>query len=403
ESYKSQIINRFKNGPIAVKYLDSLIVNGLAPIRVKMMAWCTKILLSWKDKPELSKWTKDDVEFCVKKMIESDWATSTNNTFLINLQRVVSYAKQGKVIILKNNDVHSPEVSWIRPTQYRNRKKEKKITAEDLISEVELIQLVETVPQCSLNIKRDQAFLYVAREFAARPAELFNMRLGWLTFDHEKGVVYVKSTGKTGAKRWVLVLSYKPLLDFINSDHPDPSNTDAYLWTSRRGKTKKMNYSYLGPFFRQLRLKANFKKKITIYTLRYSKLTQQALEDPGVLKELGNWSTIKTADVYIRKSQENVERSILSKYGLVNEQEKNKDKVSLKKCNFCGKMASPHQKRCECGAFVDPITALKFEKARESHASKGDKKTRKEIEELRDIVLQQQKMVQEFINSQQKN
>ncbi|MGI0088300.1 MAG: hypothetical protein ACREBI_10165 [Nitrosotalea sp.] len=93
ESYKSQIINRFKNGPIAVKYLDSLIANGLAPIRVKMMAWCTKILLSWKDKPELSKWTKDDVEFCVKKMIESDWATSTNNFLIYIRVRNTSFFK----------------------------------------------------------------------------------------------------------------------------------------------------------------------------------------------------------------------------------------------------------------------------------------------------------------------
>lgn len=403
ETYKSQIINSFINGSIAAKYLDSLIVNGLAPIRVKMMAWCTKVLLSWKDRPELSKWTKDDVEVCVKKMIESEWATSTNNIFLINLKRIISYAKQDKVIILKNNDVYSTEVSWINPNRYRNRNKEKKISSEDLITEAELVQLIEAVPQCSLNIKRDQAFLYVAREFAARPGELFNMKLGWLTFDHEKGVAYVKSTGKTGPKRWVLVLSYKSLLDFINNEHPFPANPDAYLWTSRRGSTKKMNYSYLGPFFRKLGLKANFKKKITVYTLRYSKLTQQALEDPGVLKELGNWSTIKTADVYIRKSQENVERSVLSKYGLVSEEEKNTDKVFPKKCNSCGRPACPHQKRCECGAFVDPVAALKFDKAKESHTNKSEKRTRNEIDELREMVLQQQKMIQEFINNQQKN
>ncbi|MGI0007617.1 MAG: tyrosine-type recombinase/integrase [Nitrosotalea sp.] len=399
ESYKSQIINRFKNGGISAKYLDALIINGLAPIRVKMMAWCTKTLLSWKDVPELSAWTREDVEYCIRKMIGCDWATPTNNTFLINLMRLVSYAKQGKIISLKNdNDFYSPEVSWIHPTRYRNRKKEKEIGSEDLISEAELVKLVETVPKCSLNIKRDIAFLYVAREFAARPGEMFNMKVGSLVFDHEKGIVFVKSTGKTGSKRWVLVLAYGPLLDFLNTEHPDSKNPEAALWSSRRAE--RMHYSYLSPFFKQLREKSGLKKKLTVYALRYSKLTQQALEDPGVLKELGNWSTIKTADVYIRKSQNSIEQSVLGKYGLISEQEKNKDKVLPKKCNACGKVASPHATRCECGAFVDALTALKFAKMQESNV---DPKHKEEMKELRKDYNELKDLVFKLINEKKKN
>jgi hypothetical protein len=61
--------------------------------------------------------------------------------------------------------------------------------------------------------------LYVALEFAARPGEMFNMKVGSLVFDHEKGIVFVKSTGKTGSKYWVLVIAYGPLLDFLNTEH----------------------------------------------------------------------------------------------------------------------------------------------------------------------------------------
>jgi hypothetical protein len=128
ESCKSQIINRFKNGRISAKYLDALIINGLAPIRVKMMAWCTKTLLSWKDVPELSAWTREDVEYCIRKMIGYDCATPTNNTFLINLMRLVSYAKQGKITSLKNDDdFYSPEeAGFIQPVIETLRKRRDK-------------------------------------------------------------------------------------------------------------------------------------------------------------------------------------------------------------------------------------------------------------------------------------
>ena len=58
--------------------------------------------------------------------------------------------------------------------------------------------------------------------------------------------------------------------------------------------------------------------------------------------------------------------------------------------------------RCSEYAFLDQTVVLKFEKARENHPNKDDRKTRSEIEELRQMILQQQKVIEGFIGNQQK-
>ncbi len=82
--------------------------------------------------------------------------------------------------------------------------KRESVRATDLLTREEFLRMVEAVAKVSRYPARDRALLYVMYEFAARPSELLNMRVGNLVF-HE-GYAEVTTEGKTGVKTLTLVL-----------------------------------------------------------------------------------------------------------------------------------------------------------------------------------------------------
>ncbi|MGI0059784.1 MAG: hypothetical protein ACREBJ_08440, partial [Nitrosotalea sp.] len=112
---------------------------------------------------------------------------------------------------------------------------------------------------------------------------------------------------------------------------------------------------------------------------------------------------LETVRIYASIIHTDVVDAVMIDRGLKPEKKNEDEKIQVRKCIKCDRMEDPTAVRCSrCGSFLDIATAFKFGQARESYSHKNNKKTRKEIEELRQMVLQQQKLIQEFIGNQQK-
>jgi len=147
--------------------------------------------------------------------------------------------------------------------------KEEKVKATDLITREEFDRLIEYIPRVSRYPIRDKAMLYVMYEFAARPGELLNMRLK--DVEVKDNYVRITTTGKTGVKTLTLVLSYKPLMEWLEM-HPLKDDPNAYLWYS---KTKgKVSYGRLRAFIKELAKVAGIRKDVWLYLFRHSALTE---------------------------------------------------------------------------------------------------------------------------------
>ncbi|MEM3573642.1 MAG: hypothetical protein QXJ62_05385 [Nitrososphaeria archaeon] len=79
--------------------------------------------------------------------------------------------------------------------------------------------------------------------------------------------------GKTGLKCLPLVLSFRPLLDWLNI-HPQKDDPNAPLWPSRYGKG--MCYQYFRNVVKRCAIEAGLKKAVWPYLFRHTQLTWMA-------------------------------------------------------------------------------------------------------------------------------
>jgi len=120
------------------------------------------------------------------------------------------------------------EVSWI---SLRVKEKDSRVTPDSLLSKEEFEVIVKTAENPG-----DKALVYVLFEAALRPGELLKMTVGSVEFKDNCCLITVN--GKTGLKRIPLVVSFKPLLEWLE-EHPNRSDPNAPLWCSLATNHKK--------------------------------------------------------------------------------------------------------------------------------------------------------------------
>ena len=102
----------------------------------------------------------------------------------------------------------------------------KKIRSNDLVTNDEFMAMINGIKKNKLRIKRDIALLYILYKVSHKPVELLNMTVGNIVIK-EKWCV-ISTFGKTGPKQITVVLSFKPLLKWLN-EHPSSDNPSAHL------------------------------------------------------------------------------------------------------------------------------------------------------------------------------
>lgn len=202
----------------------------------------------------------------------------------------------------------------------------------------------------------------VTFEAALRPGELLTMRVGSVEFNEDYCIITVD--GKTGIKRIPLVVSHKPLLEWLKK-HPNKRDSDAPLWASLGNNSKGncVSYCYLRKLLRRLGERAGVKKEVWPYLFRHSCLTAMAkVFTESKLEFYAGWvQGSRMTRRYIHFSARDLEEAVLELHGLANKDEAKRG-FRLEECPRCGRKNQPDNVRCSfCGFILDRRLAEEME------------------------------------------
>jgi site-specific recombinase XerD len=361
-------IKQLPNGETALQFLNHLNALGLSLVRVTKYAIQLPVLLRMIE-VDLKTITKMDVEVVVADVNNGNQKAWTKHDKKLLLRKLVQYAKMGSCA--KGTALPS-EVSWI---SLAVNDKDSRVTPESLLTPEDFAAIVKATTN-----KRDRAMVYVLFEAALRPGELLTMQIGSVVFKEEYCLIAAK--GKTGIKRIPLVLSCKPLLDWLE-DHPNRCEPDAPLWCAldNNHQGNRLSYRHFRMIIRRLAQKANITKDIWPYLYRHTSLTAMAkVFTEARLEQFAGWTYgSKMTSRYVHFSARDLEDAILELHGL-KKSSKDAGLAKLVECPRCRAQNPFGNIRCAtCGMILDKVSALKFEET---------EKQKTELLEERNLELQ---------------
>ncbi len=378
------------NTALVHRFVDALRLAGVGEAKIINYLQFSYEILKINDN-DVRAWTREDVDRIASIIIsKKGWSYATIAIALRALKRLVHYAKHN-TIADGNAIKYCYEVEHIHPDKYAKKaNKEEKVKATDLITREEFDKMIECIPKVSRYPIRDKAMLYVMYEFAARPSELLNMRLK--DVDVKDNYVRITTTGKTGVKTLTLVLSYKPLMGWLEM-HPLKDDPNAYLWYS---KTKgRVSYGRLRIFIKQLAKAANIKKDVWLYLFRHSALTEyEKIYGSSITEVYGNWvkgSPIRNRYIHLANSDQHY--AVLKRYGILdsnNNNNSNNNNTILEpiKCPRCNAMNEPTAKVCyNCSLILDKRFALELSRKEEEARKEREDKVKMLESEVRDLKM----------------
>jgi integrase/recombinase XerD len=356
-----------------LSFLDHLVARGTSEARVCFYATKAATILRLMKENGLAftfkEATKEDVEkimAVINSATKRQFKAHTRAGLALTLKKVVQYAKTGRT---DREQPFPPEVAWVK-TLYREDNP--RVTADKVLREEDFVALMSHV-----NSPRDRAMLYVFYEGAFRPGELLNMKVGSVQFLDRYAVVTTR--GKTGEKRIPLVISMRPLLEWLKQ-HPDKDEPDAPLWPSLSSRTFSQALSYFSfiRIVKQTARRAGMNRDVWPYLFRHSRLTFLADKlTESKLDQFAGWTMgSKMARTYVHFSGRDLDASVLSVYGIKTDEHNNESILKPAACPRCQNVLMPDQKRCpQCGLVVDPVLAAKLE-------ARAADRERKEVQEL---------------------
>ena len=291
------------------------------------------------------------MEHVVAHINQAPWRESTKHDKKLVLRKFIQYAKYGRC---NRETPLPPEVSWIKLVK---RGKDSRVTPESLLTQEEFEAIVKAADNT-----RDKAMIYVLFEGALRPGELLSMNVGSVEFRSEYCLVTVN--GKTGLKRLPLVVSFKPLLDWLE-EHPKRDDPNAPLWCSlaTNYKGERLSYRHFRLIIKRLAKRADLKKPVWPYLFRHSMLTAMAkVLTEARLEQFAGWvHDSKMSSRYVHFSARDLEEAILGLHGM-GRPKTGLEIPKLVECPRCKTKNPPGNVRCSlCGLVMDKQLAIEIE------------------------------------------
>ena len=343
-------ISKLRNGDLALRFLNYLGALGLSTARIsKYAGHLPSLLRAIEFNP--SEATREDIEKVVAWINSQPYKELTKRDLKITLRKFIQYAKLGSC---DKNTQLPPEVTWF---SLKVREKDSRATPENLLTPEDFKAIVQNTEN-----RRDRALVHVLFEAALRPGELLGMTIGSVQFKENYCLISVN--GKTGIKRIPLVVSFKPLLEWLR-EHPYKNDLEAPLWISlaTNYKGKRLCYRHFRLTIKRLVKKAEVKKNVWPYLFRHSSLTALAkVFTEARLEQYAGWvHGSKMTRRYVHFSARDLEDAVLELHGF-KKSEGTQGLLKLVECQRCRNKNSPANVRCGfCGMILDKETAFKIE------------------------------------------
>jgi integrase len=219
--------------------------------------------------------------------------------------------------------------------------------------------------------KRDKCYHAISRDLSARPVEILKLKIRDLVFKnigHQQYVEVTINSGKSKSRTIPLINSLPYLKDYLNNEHPTPSNPNAPLISStgraigRHITTKRLHAIYNThkkvifprlldspeavpedkPLIEQL-----LKKPWNPYIRRHSALTEKSMIlKENILRQHAGWTQNSQMQLkYLHYFGNESSQDILEAYGLVDHGIQI-DQLRPKQCPNCNEANKPDSKFC---------------------------------------------------------
>ena len=299
-----------QNHEIARRYLDRLRMNNSSYGRISSYATGIAKILGICGKPVTS-WTRADIEDVHRAIADSGYANSVKKELLTCLKRFYHFAMHDEVPHRSRGGSYDPMVSWITPGSFRER--HSKVQSIDLLTEDEMLRLVQAVKDGGRQVRRNVALIFMLIEGAYRPGEILSIRVGGVEL-HD-GFAKVTTTGKTGPKSLTLVSSHGPLREWL-AEHPRADDPESFLFHERNGEGV-MHYNAFAYLIKSAQKRAGIRKRIWPYLFRHTALTEYSKIMGNVAKIYGNWSrSSNMISVYEHLASSDQEDAVLRLHGM---------------------------------------------------------------------------------------
>jgi integrase/recombinase XerD len=226
--------------------------------------------------------------------------------------------------------------------------------------------------------KRMKCYHAISGDLSARPSEILALKtkdVNWKRED-DKQYAEVLVNGKTGTRHLLLLDSIPYLKDYMNSEHPQPSNPNSPLicGTYRsygRHITKTtlllIYDNYKKSVFPKLlenptvlpedkqKIRELLKKRWNPYVRRHSALTRKSrILGDNALKQHGGWSGNSQMYLrYIHYLGNESNESLLEAYGIINKDKTISSALRPRQCPNCQEGNKPDSKYCTtCGLVL---------------------------------------------------
>lgn len=322
------------------KFHDFLRARGLSKAREMFYLRRLYDIGRWIRKEDFKKMTRDDMEKLVAMINSKRYSEWTKHGYKIALKVFYRWLSNGKA-----KGDYPDVVGWIEAKKGNNHR-----LPEDLLTEKDVQKLIE---EC--NHPRNRALIGVLWESGTRIGELLTLRIKNVKFDKYGAVL--KVSGKTGDRR-IRIVTYAPLLQLWLAVHPGKDNPNSFVWTALGNRTKVLNHRGTYQMIANVTRKARIKKKTNPHSFRHSRASFLANHlTEAQMKEYFGWvQGSDMASIYVHLSGRDVDKALLSMYGLAKEK-KEEPKPLPVKCPRCEQL-NPAEKEL-CQKCASPLTVEK--------------------------------------------
>ncbi|MGB7662091.1 MAG: site-specific integrase [Nitrososphaeraceae archaeon] len=262
--------------------------------------------------------------------------------------------------------------------------------------------------------KRMKCFHVMSRDTSCRPHELLKLRIRDIVFKNapagNRQYAEVLVNGKTGSRHIPLIDSLPYIKDYINHEHPHPSNQNAILLCGvgkslgrsinvislhgiyNRYKTKlfpKLLQDPNVPEEDKQKIEELLKKPWNPYIRRHSALTEKSsFLKEHILRQHAGWSPRSQMHLkYLHYFGNESSESILQEYGILPKDNQEANLLRPKQCPNCNEPNRPDQKFCvKCMMVLtyDAYSETLEEQRRESEVQNLKEKYEEDMKAMRE-------------------
>ena len=248
--------------------------------------------------------------------------------------------------------------------------------------------------------KRDGCYHAISRDLSARPHEILKLKIKDIAFKTTGNYQYaeVVVSGKTGSRPIPLINSIPYLKNYLDNEHPQPSNPNAPLICGYgRGlgrhisiiRINQLYSNYKNKIFPKLlesptvlpedkqKIRELLKKPWNPYIRRHSALTEKSMIlKEHVLRQHSGWTAGSQMHLkYLHYFGNESNESLLEAYGIVPPGQQI-DQLKPKQCPNCSEPNKPDSKFCNKCRMV--LTYDAYSETLENQKEKEDKVTKME-------------------------